>query len=47
VHEANGRVVVWTVNDPSVAVSLAALGVDGLCTDDVPAIRSAIASGVA
>jgi glycerophosphoryl diester phosphodiesterase len=46
VHEANGRVIVWTVNDPALAVSLAALGVDGLCTDDVPAIRSAIASGV-
>jgi glycerophosphoryl diester phosphodiesterase len=46
VHEANGRVIVWTVNDPATAAALARLGVDGLCTDDVPAIRAAIASSV-
>jgi len=42
VHAANGRVIVWTVNDPATAVALGALGVDGLCTDDVPAIRAAL-----
>ena len=35
----------WTVNEPAVAVSLAALGADGIMTDDpaaiVPALRSA------
>jgi glycerophosphoryl diester phosphodiesterase len=33
VHAAGGRVIAWTVNDPSAAVALARLGVDGLCTD--------------
>jgi glycerophosphoryl diester phosphodiesterase len=35
VHEAGGRVIPWTVNDPSTAQTLASLGVDGLCGDDV------------
>lgn len=35
VHEAGGRVIAWTVNDPAAAAKLVALGVDGLCTDDV------------
>ncbi len=35
VHEAGGRVLVWTVNDVDVAERLAILGVDGLCGDDV------------
>ena len=35
VHDAGGRVIPWTVNDPSSAQSLTALGVDGLCGDDV------------
>lgn len=35
VHAAGGRVIAWTVNDPAAAKVLAALGVDGLCTDDV------------
>jgi glycerophosphoryl diester phosphodiesterase len=35
VHEVGGRVIAWTVNDPEAARSLAALGVDGLCSDDV------------
>ncbi|NUP57122.1 MAG: glycerophosphodiester phosphodiesterase [Gemmatimonadaceae bacterium] len=35
VHEAGGRVIPWTVNDPSTAQALASLGVDGLCGDDV------------
>jgi glycerophosphoryl diester phosphodiesterase len=47
VHDANGRVIAWTVNDPATALALAKLGVDGLCTDDVPAIRESLASGAA
>ena len=43
VHDAGGRVVAWTVNDPDEAVRLAAMGVDAICTDlpDVvgPALR--------
>lgn len=33
IHGAGGRVVVWTVNDPREAAALAAIGVDGICTD--------------
>lgn len=33
---------VWTVNDPAEAQRLAALGVDALITDDVPAILDAL-----
>jgi len=35
VHACGGRVIPWTVNDPSEAARFARLGVDGLCTDDV------------
>jgi glycerophosphoryl diester phosphodiesterase len=42
VHEAGGRVIPWTVNDPVQAASLAALGVDGLCTDFLPVLRAAL-----
>jgi glycerophosphoryl diester phosphodiesterase len=42
VHGAGGRVIAWTVNDPAAAAHLAAIGVDGLCTDDVPAVRRAL-----
>ena len=35
VHVAGGRVIAWTVNDRRDVVRLTALGVDGLCTDDV------------
>ena len=35
VHGAGGRVIAWTVNSREAARDLAALGVDGLCTDDV------------
>ena len=45
VHAAGCRVIAWTVNDPLAARRLATLGVDGLCTDDVPAIRAALAGG--
>jgi len=42
VHGAGGRVLAWTVNKPSRGVQLAALGVDGLCTDALVEIREAI-----
>src|SRR6185503_622459 len=35
VHDAGGRVIVWTVNDVDVARRLSEIGVDGLCGDDV------------
>ncbi|HEX5972836.1 MAG TPA: glycerophosphodiester phosphodiesterase [Gemmatimonadaceae bacterium] len=35
VHAAGGRVITWTVNTASEARRLTALGVDGLCGDDV------------
>ena len=35
VHEAGGRVIAWTVNSADAAANLGAIGVDGLCTDDV------------
>ena len=35
VHGAGGRVIAWTVNDRRDVARLSALGVDGLCTDDV------------
>jgi glycerophosphoryl diester phosphodiesterase len=35
VHRADGRVIAWTVNTTAAAESLIALGVDGLCGDDV------------
>ena len=42
VHGAGGRVIPWTVNKASQAVALASLGVDGLCTDFIPVLRSAL-----
>ena len=39
VHAANGRVIVWTVNDPAAAAALRAGGVDGICSDDIRAVR--------
>jgi glycerophosphoryl diester phosphodiesterase len=38
VHAAGGRVIAWTVNEPEELARLGALGVDGLCTDDVSLI---------
>jgi glycerophosphoryl diester phosphodiesterase len=35
VHRAGGRVIAWTVNERRAAERLVAIGVDGLCTDDV------------
>lgn len=42
IHDAGGRVVVWTVNDPDEAMSLAALGVDAICTDVVDELRAVL-----
>ena len=33
-HNTGARVIAWTVNDPAVMERFAAIGVDGLCTDD-------------
>ncbi|MBA2685502.1 MAG: glycerophosphodiester phosphodiesterase [Gemmatimonadaceae bacterium] len=41
VHGAGGRVIPWTVNKATQALGLAALGVDGLCTDFIPVLRAA------
>jgi len=35
IHAAGGRVIAWTVNDAVVASRLVAMGVDGICGDDV------------
>ncbi|MES3033008.1 MAG: glycerophosphodiester phosphodiesterase [Gemmatimonadota bacterium] len=43
IHAAGGRVVVWTVNDPTQARWLAEIGVDALCTDVVDELRAALA----
>jgi glycerophosphoryl diester phosphodiesterase len=42
VHGLGARVIAWTVNDPNDARRLRQLGVDGLCTDDVAALREAL-----
>ena len=39
VHEAGGRVIVWTVNGAAEAASLRAAGVDGICSDDLRLVR--------
>lgn len=43
-HDAGLAVMVWTVNDVSVALQLAAAGVDALCTDAPRAILQALAA---
>jgi len=42
VHGAGGRVIPWTVNRVAQAIELASLGVDGLCTDFIPLLRTAL-----
>jgi glycerophosphoryl diester phosphodiesterase len=42
IHAIGGRVIVWTVNDPTDARRLAALGVDALCSDVVDELRIAL-----
>lgn len=41
-HAAGKRVIGWTVDDAQRARELAKLGIDALCTDDVPLIRDAL-----
>ena len=38
VHGIEGRVIPWTVNDPRDIERMRAVGVDGICTDDVAAL---------
>lgn len=38
-HAAGVRVIAWTVNDAATMTRFAAIGVDGLCTDDVALAR--------
>ena len=40
IHEAGGRVIVWTVNDGDDAHALRATGVDGICSDDLSVVRA-------
>ena len=42
IHDARGRVIAWTVNDPEEARHLAALGVDAICTDQLQLIGPAL-----
>jgi glycerophosphoryl diester phosphodiesterase len=42
VHEAGGRLIAWTVDDPEVARRFADWGVDGICTNAVAVIRDEI-----
>lgn len=44
IHGRGVPAIAWIVNDPSQAVLLAQRGVDGLITDDVPALRRALAN---
>lgn len=41
-HAAGGRVIAWTVNRPDDVRRLAALGVDGICTDAPDVARAAL-----
>ena len=38
IHESRGRVIAWTVNELSAAEHLLAMGIDGICTDDLRAL---------
>jgi glycerophosphoryl diester phosphodiesterase len=42
VHARGGRIVAWTVDDPSTIRRLAALGVDALCTNDIALCRATL-----
>ena len=39
VHQAGGRVIAWTVDAPNEIERLAALDIDGICTNDVATAR--------
>lgn len=43
VHAAGGYLLTWTVDDPAAMRSLAALGVDGICSNDVEELVRAVA----
>jgi glycerophosphoryl diester phosphodiesterase len=45
-HARHLQVNTWTVNDPARALALAQAGIDGIITDDVPAILSALGERV-
>ena len=45
VHERGGRVYAWTVNSRAGIERMRALGVDGVITDDPPALPSGMLSG--
>ncbi|MDQ3697534.1 MAG: glycerophosphodiester phosphodiesterase [Gemmatimonadota bacterium] len=47
VHEAGGRVIVWTVNDLREMRALCAIGVDGICTDAIADARAVLAEEAA
>ena len=40
VHDAGGRVIVWTVNGRAEADALRAAGVDGICSDDLRVVAA-------
>jgi glycerophosphoryl diester phosphodiesterase len=46
VHAGGGTVIVWTVNDPLDVARVTTLGVDGICTDDVPRTKDASTSTI-
>lgn len=46
-HDAGLDVNVWTVNHPEAIRDMVDLGVDGICTDDVPAVVEQLRSGQA
>lgn len=39
VQSAGGRVIAWTVDAPNDIERLAALGIDGICTNDIATAR--------
>lgn len=43
VHTSGGRLIAWTVNEPTHAIALARLGVDGICTDVPDLLAPALA----
>jgi glycerophosphoryl diester phosphodiesterase len=42
VHSVGGRVIAWTVDSPNDIERLAALGIDGICTNDVAPARQVL-----